>query len=103
MQAHLSEKLTVQALAEYVHISPRHFIRKFQAEMNETFTDYLARIRIQAAIGMLKNGKDIKSIPEAVGYKDEKSFYSVFRKFTGYSMHEYQQKLNLSQQKEKQS
>ena len=39
MQSHLSEKLTVQELAEYVHISPRHFIRKFQTEMNEKFTD----------------------------------------------------------------
>ena len=89
-------------LAEYVHISPRHFIRKFQAEMNEKFTDYLAHIRVQAAIQMLEAGRDVKSIPEAVGYRDEKSFYSVFRRFAGCSMREYQQKLNLSQRKEKQ-
>lgn len=101
MQSHLSEKLTVQELAEYVHISPRHFIRKFQTEMNEKFTDYLAHIRVQAAIQMLEAGRDVKSIPEAVGYKDEKSFYSVFRRFAGCSMREYQQKLNLSQRKEK--
>lgn len=103
MQSHLSEKLTVQELAEYVHISPRHFIRKFQTEMNEKFTDYLAHIRVQSAIQMLEAGRDVKSIPEAVGYKDEKSFYSVFRRFAGCSMREYQQKLNLSQRKEKQS
>ena len=102
MQSHLSEKLTVQELAEYVHISPRHFIRKFQTEMNEKFTDYLAHIRVQAAIQMLEAGRDVKSIPEAVGYRDEKSFYSVFRRFAGCSMREYQQKLNLSQRKEKQ-
>ena len=101
MQSHLSEKLTVQELAEYVQISPRHFIRKFQTEMNEKFTDYLAHIRVQAAIQMLEAGRDVKSIPEAVGYKDEKSFYSVFRRFAGCSMREYQQKLNLSQRKEK--
>lgn len=57
MQSHLSEKLTVQELAEYVHISPRHFIRKFQTEMNEKFTDYLAHIRVQAAIQMLEAGR----------------------------------------------
>ena len=102
MQSHLSEKLTVQELAEYVHISPRHFIRKFQTEMNEKFTDYLAHIRVQAAIQMLEAGRDVKSIPEAVGYRDEKSLYSVFRRFAGCSMREYQQKLNLSQRKEKQ-
>ena len=67
--------------------------------MNEKFTDYLAHIRVQAAIQMLEAGRDVKSIPEAVGYKDEKSFYSVFRRFAGCSMREYQQKLNLSQRK----
>ena len=102
MHAHLGEKLTAQSVAAYAHISSRHFIRKFRAEMNETFADYLLRIRIQAAIGMLKNGKDIKSIPEAVGYKDKKSFCAAFKACTGCSMREYQQKLNLSQQKGKQ-
>lgn len=102
MHAHLSEKLTAQSVAAYVHISSRHFVRKFRAEMNETFADYLLRIRIKAAIGMLKSGKDIKSIPEAVGYKDKKSFCAAFKSCTGCSMREYQQKLNLSQRKEPQ-
>ena len=97
MHTHMSEKLTAQSMAEYVHISPRHFIRKFQAEMNDTFSNYLAHIRVRAALRMLEDGWDVKSIPEAVGYKDEKSFYYVFRKFAGCSMREYQQKLNLSQ------
>ena len=74
MQTHLGEKLTAESVAAYAHISSRHFVRKFRAEMNETFAEYLLRIRIKAAIGMLKNGKDVKSIPEAVGYKDKKSF-----------------------------
>ena len=100
MHAHLSEKLTAQSVAAYAHISSRHFVRKFRAEMNETFAEYLLRIRIKAAIGMLKSGKDIKSIPEAVGYKDKKSFCAVFKAYTGCSMREYQQKLNLSQRKE---
>ena len=52
---------------------------------------------------MLKNGKDIKSIPEAVGYKDKKSFCAAFKDYTGCSMREYQQKLNLSQRKEPQT
>lgn len=101
MHAHLGEKLTAQSVAAYAHISSRHFVRKFRAEMNETFADYLLRIRIKAAIGMLKNGKDIKSIPEAVGYKDKKSFCAAFKDYTGCSMREYQQRLNLSQRKEK--
>ena len=52
---------------------------------------------------MLKNGKDVKSIPEAVGYKDKKSFCTAFKTCTGCSMREYQQRLNLSQREEKQS
>ena len=100
MQTHLGEKLTAESVAAYAHISSRHFVRKFRAEMNETFAEYLLRIRIKAAIGMLRNGKDVKSIPEAVGYKDKKSFCTAFKTCTGCSMREYQQKLNLSQRKE---
>ena len=100
MQTHLGEKLTAESVAAYAHISSRHFVRKFRAEMNETFAEYLLRIRIKAAIGMLKNGKDVKSIPEAVGYKDKKSFCTAFKTCTGCSMREYQQRLNLSQREE---
>lgn len=103
MHTHIAEKLTAQSMAAYVHISPRHFIRKFQSEMNESFSEYLRRIRIKAAIRMLENGKDVKSIPIAVGYKDEKSFHAVFRDYVGCSMREYQRKLNLSQREEPQS
>lgn len=53
------------------------------------------------ARGLPASARRYKSIPEAVGYKDEKSFYSVFRRFAGCSMREYQQRLNLSQRKEK--
>lgn len=49
---------------------------------------------------MLRNGKDVKSIPEAVGYKDKKSFCTAFKTCTGCSMREYQQRLNLSQREE---
>ena len=100
MQTHLGEKLTAESVAAYAHISSRHFVRKFRAEMNETFAEYLLRIRIKAAIGMLRNGKDVKSIPEAVGYKDKKSFCTAFKTCTGCSMREYQQRLNLSQREE---
>ena len=95
MQTHLGEKLTAESVAAYAHISSRHFVRKFRAEMNETFAEYLLRIRIKAAIGMLKNGKDVKSIPEAVGYKDKKSFCTAFKTCTGCSMREYQQSIEL--------
>ena len=102
MHTHIAEKLTAQNMAAYVHISPRHFIRKFQAEMHESFSEYLRRIRIKAAIRMLEDGGDIKSIPAAVGYKDEKSFHAVFRESVGCSMREYQRKLNLSQREDAQ-
>ena len=46
MQTHLGEKLTAESVAAYAHISSRHFVRKFRAEMNETFAEYLLRIRI---------------------------------------------------------
>lgn len=95
MHAHLREKFTYQDVAAYVHVSPRHFIRKFRSEMDETFTDYLIRLRIQTAVRLLENGMEVEAIPEAVGYRDEKYFRKLFKKHVGCTLREYQNKRHL--------
>lgn len=44
---HLGEDFTYRDVADYVHLSPRHFIRRFRGEMGETFTDYVFRTRME--------------------------------------------------------
>jgi two-component system response regulator YesN len=87
---HLSEDFTYKDVAEFVHLSPRHFIRRFQSELGETFTNYLIRIRITNAQKLLNENKyDASDICRAVGYHNEKYFGQLFKNYTGYTVRSY--------------
>ncbi|MCM1224897.1 MAG: response regulator [Lachnospiraceae bacterium] len=88
---HLGEDFTYRDVAEFVHLSPRHFIRRFRAEMNETFTDYLVRIRIEGAMRLMDEGQtDAADVSAEVGYRDDKYFQQIFKKRVGCTPREYQ-------------
>lgn len=90
---HLGDDFTYRDVAEFVHLSPRHFIRRFRSEMNETFTDYLIRVRMEAAVRLIEAEEmDIADVPGAVGYHDEKYFQQIFKKYTGCTPREYRRR-----------
>ncbi len=88
---HLGDELGQKEVAKFLNISPRHFARRFRQEMGETFTEYLFRMRMECAKKLLIEGDiDVADIPEVVGYHQEKHFQQLFKKYTGYTMREYQ-------------
>lgn len=90
---HLGEDFTYKDVAEYVHLSPRHFIRRFRSETGETFTEYVLRIRMEGAMRLLDERKLLPDdIGAAVGYHDDKYFQQIFKKYTGCTVREYQKK-----------
>lgn len=94
IQEHLAERFTYRDVADYIHISPRHFIRRFHSEMDETFTDYVVRLRVQLAMELLTRGMSPVEVPEAVGYRDEKYFGKLFRQQVGCTLREFQRREN---------
>ena len=90
---HLEEDFSYQDVAEFVHLSPRHFIRRFKSEMGENFSDYIIKMRIEAAKQMAKEGKvRLSDIGEKVGYRSDKYFQHLFKQYTGYSLADYQRR-----------
>ena len=88
---HLGEDFTYRDVAEFVHLSPRHFIRRFRSEMNETFTDYLVRVRIEGAMRLMDEDRtDAADVSAQVGYRDDKYFQQLFKKRVGCTPREYQ-------------
>lgn len=92
IQEHLAERFTYRDVADHIHISPRHFIRRFHSEMDETFTDYVVRLRVQLAMELLGQGMSPTEVPEAVGYRDEKYFGKLFREHAGCTLREFQRR-----------
>ena len=102
IHTHLSEDFSYRDVANFIHLSPRHFIRRFRQEMGETFTDYLIRVRMDNAMKLLSEGLcDVSEVCRQVGYRDEKYFRQLFKKYAGCSVREYAQRHALVNQEEK--
>lgn len=90
---HLGDEFTYRDVAEFVHLSPRHFIRRFRSEMGETFTDYLMRVRLEGAQRLLDEGQaNAANVSAAVGYRDDKYFQKLFKKHVGCTTREYERR-----------
>lgn len=82
--------VSYQEAAEFVHLSPRHFIRRFRNETGETFSDYVTRVRMESAVRLLQEGEVVPDdVGETVGYHDEKYFQKLFREYTGMTLREF--------------
>lgn len=93
IEAHYTDKITVEELADRFGIGRRTFERRFKSATCNTIIEYIQRVRVEAAKKMLETGR--KTIAEVMydsGYNDPKAFRDVFRKIAGLSPLEYQDK-----------
>ena len=80
IQTHLSEKLTLNDAAEYMHYSPCHFSRKFKLLTGCSFTAYMMDMRIETAKKLLKETeRSISAIAAATGFENAHYFSYVFK------------------------
>ena len=82
-------------LANMVAISRRSFERRFKQATSNTVTEYIQRVKIEAAKRSFESTrKNINEVMYDVGYTDTKAFRSVFKKLTGLTPIDYRNKYN---------
>jgi two-component system response regulator YesN len=96
--AYISENymkpLTLTEVAKYFHFSPSYLSSYFTTHNKEGFSEYVNKIRIDAAIKLLRTSSvPISDISAQVGYSDHSYFCKVFKKVTGFSPSQYRRKL----------
>lgn len=70
-RAHLSERLSVEQLADVASISPRQFARQFAAETGETPARAIERLRCEAALPRIEDTSEpLDQIALKVGFGD---------------------------------
>lgn len=90
IQKHYHEPLSLDDIAEALHISPYHLSHVFSAESGFTLSSYLTSIRMQRAAELLRTAKlSVSEIAVAVGYRDPQYFSRVFRSNFGTSPSAY--------------
>jgi transcriptional regulator GlxA family with amidase domain len=95
IEKNVTEKISIEDLAVKFAIGRRHFERRFKKATNNTPSEYIQRVKIEAAKKQLENTrKNVNEVMYDVGYADTKAFRTIFRKVTGLSPVEYRNKYN---------
>lgn len=88
-----SRDMTQVDVAEFVHLNMSYFSRLFKQETGENFVDYLCNYRLNKAIELLKEGiYKSNEVSHRVGFNNEKYFYKIFKKKTGFTPGEIRNK-----------
>jgi transcriptional regulator GlxA family with amidase domain len=95
IEAHIDERLSVDALADQVAIGRRSFERRFKQATNNSVLEYIQRVKIETAKRQFERSrKNVQEVMFDVGYTDTKAFRQTFKKITGLTPLEYRNKYN---------
>jgi len=95
IENNFEEKITVDQLASMFALGRRNMERRFKKATANTVTEYIQRVKIEAAKKTLETGrKNINEVMYDVGYSDTKAFRTIFKRITGLSPINYRNKYN---------
>jgi AraC-like DNA-binding protein len=90
MRAHLQEDISRDDVANVACLSPSHFSRVVKQTFGESFTDLLAKMRVDKARELLaRTNKSLIQVCLDCGFSDQSYFTKVFQKHAGRTPGEY--------------
>lgn len=88
--AHLTEHITLAALARHVHLSPYYFCHVYKKATRLSFLEYLNRLRIEKAAELLSDPNvRITEVAAACGFESLSHFDRTFKRYAGQSPSQY--------------
>jgi YesN/AraC family two-component response regulator len=92
---HFAEEIALTDVARAVNTSPFYFCKLFKAATGLTFTDYLARVRVETVKQILLNPhKRVSEAAYEAGFQSLSQFNRVFRRIAGEAPSTYRDKLH---------
>lgn len=89
---YMRQDFSVDEIASELNLSLGYIRQIFKSEKDLTLNEYLISYRIDKAKEMLRESDaTAKDISEAVGYYDNRYFYTIFKKRVGMTSEEYRQ------------
>lgn len=86
--------VTLEEVAEHVHLSPHYLSRLFKKELNINFVNYVSERRINLAKEMLeKTDMPVINIALELSFHEPNYFSKVFKKSTGMTPSEYRRQI----------
>lgn len=91
---HLSQDISLQAIADHMYMHPVHVSRLFKMETGSNLSDYVLRLKMEQAAELLAD-HSLKSFEVALklGYHNPNYFIRVFKKYYSVTPQEYRNSL----------
>ena len=90
---HLSEPVSVEAIAEELYLSRPYLSSKFKRETGQTLTDYILNEKTEEAKRLLRySDKTASAIASYLGFSSHGHFIKVFKKYAGLTPQEYRER-----------
>lgn len=94
IREHYTEEITLSDVARICRVTPEYLSKIFYRELGINFSPFLQNFRISTAKRMLlTDNKKVYEVAEAVGFKDQKYFVTVFKKLCGVTPSEYRKEM----------
>ena len=92
IQKRFDQPISLDAAAQAVNTSTRHFCKVFKAATGITFTDYLARVRVEKAKNLLQNPHlRVSEIAFETGFESISQFNRSFKRIVGKSPSQFRE------------
>lgn len=94
IELHYAESLSLNVLAEEVHMNPYYFSSFFKKSTGKNFKDYVNQIRLKHAVTLLLDtDKKVYEIAMNVGFGDARAFNDAFQRAYGETPAGYRKRL----------
>jgi AraC-like DNA-binding protein len=96
IRAHFREKISIERLAQQLHLSPRQLHRKFVETFGVGPQAFILKLRIQTACDALQDENQlIADVATAVGFCDQSAMTQAFHRLLGITPRQYQLQFRL--------
>lgn len=83
IDAHLTEELNADTIAEEFYVSKYHMMRRFKAETGQSLHGYIVQRRLHLARDLITQGKSVTDACFHSGFKSYSSFFRAYCKLFG--------------------
>lgn len=84
VQDHLHQKITLEEVADYLHLNSSYFSRLYKKETGLTFIEYVIQTKMNKAKELLDNtDKTVEEISYTLGYDNKRYFIQLFKNEIG--------------------
>jgi len=97
IKANYANEISLTHLSVFSGISENYICNLFKKELNQTFLDFVYKLRLRRAIELLvmNNSKNMREISTMLGYRSERQFFRLFKSKLGMTPQQFREMYTL--------